>query len=167
LADLHVLPQARGAADLILPSKLGGMLASGKPMLATADADTELFEVLQGTTILVPAGDSVAMAREIGILAADGAWRWPQARPNLRPGGLSFEVCLACRPTKQPRRGPGRRSRLNFLPGRAEAPRSIRPQYILRHSTSREISRGNPPRVKPPLSFKGSFGLHWRANCIT
>jgi colanic acid biosynthesis glycosyl transferase WcaI len=72
LADLHVLPQARGAADLVLPSKLGGMLASGKPVLATADADTELFEVLQGTAILVPAGDSVAMAREIGILAADG-----------------------------------------------------------------------------------------------
>jgi hypothetical protein len=91
----------------------------------------------------------------------------PQARPNLRPGGLSFEVCPASRPAKQPRRGPRRRSRLNFLPGRAEAPQSIRPQYILRHSASREISRGNPPRVKPPLSFKGSFGLHWRANCIT
>ena len=72
MADLHVLPQARGAADLVLPSKLGGMLASGKPVLATADADTELFEVLQGTAILVPAGDSVAMAREIGILAAEG-----------------------------------------------------------------------------------------------
>lgn len=72
LADLHVLPQARGAADLVLPSKLGGMLASGKPVLATADVDTELFEVLQGTAILVPAGDSLAMAREIGILAAEG-----------------------------------------------------------------------------------------------
>ncbi len=31
LADLHVLPQSSGAADLVLPSKLGGMLASGKP----------------------------------------------------------------------------------------------------------------------------------------
>ncbi|ACK49076.1 glycosyl transferase group 1 [Methylocella silvestris BL2] len=73
LADLHVLPQARGAADLVLPSKLGGMLASGKPVLATADAGTELFEVLQGAAILVPAGDSAAMAAEISRLAADGA----------------------------------------------------------------------------------------------
>ncbi|PNG27324.1 WcaI family glycosyltransferase [Methylocella silvestris] len=73
LADLHVLPQARGAADLVLPSKLGGMLASGKPVLATADAGTELFEVLQGAAIVVPAGDSAAMAAEIGRLAADGA----------------------------------------------------------------------------------------------
>ena len=39
LANLHVLPQSRGAADLVLPSKLGGMLASGKPVLATADAN--------------------------------------------------------------------------------------------------------------------------------
>ena len=73
LADLHVLPQSSGAADLVLPSKLGGMLASGKPVLATADADTELFEVLYGTAILVPAGDSRAMAREIGILAREGS----------------------------------------------------------------------------------------------
>jgi glycosyltransferase involved in cell wall biosynthesis len=73
LADLHVLPQARGAADLVLPSKLGGMLASGKPVLATADTGTELFDVLQGTAILVPAGDSAAMAREIGLLAAGGS----------------------------------------------------------------------------------------------
>ena len=72
LADLHVLPQSSGAADLVLPSKLGGMLASGKPVLATAEA-TELFEVLHGTAILVPAGDSRAMAREIEILAREGS----------------------------------------------------------------------------------------------
>ncbi len=73
LADLHVLPQSSGAADLVLPSKLGGMLASGKPVLATADKDTELFEVLHSTAILVPAGDSRAMAREIEILAREGS----------------------------------------------------------------------------------------------
>lgn len=73
LGDLHVLPQSRGAADLVLPSKLGGMLASGKPVLATADAGTELFEVLNGTAILVPAGDSGAVAAEIAQLIAQGA----------------------------------------------------------------------------------------------
>ncbi|WP_036259732.1 WcaI family glycosyltransferase [Methylocapsa aurea] len=72
LANLHVLPQSQGAADLVLPSKLGGMLASGKPVLATADAGTELFEVLNGAAILVPAGDSVAMAAEIGRLLSEG-----------------------------------------------------------------------------------------------
>jgi colanic acid biosynthesis glycosyl transferase WcaI len=94
MANLHLLPQSRAAADLVLPSKLGGMLASGKPVLAAADAGTELFEVLSGTTILVPAGDSVAMAREIGILVAEGK------HPALGDGrklAQSFdrEACLA------------------------------------------------------------------------
>ena len=40
LADLHLLPQEREAADLLLPSKLGGMLASGRRIVATADPGT-------------------------------------------------------------------------------------------------------------------------------
>ncbi len=93
LADLHILPQCRGAADLVLPSKLGGMLASGKPLLVTADAGTELFEVLTGTAILVPAGDSTAIAREIRALAATGA------HPSLGDGrslaeAFAREKCL-------------------------------------------------------------------------
>lgn len=46
LADLHALPQAPGIADLVLPSKLGGMLASGKPILAMADPGSELDRFL-------------------------------------------------------------------------------------------------------------------------
>lgn len=42
-SNLHDLSQGRGVADLVLPSKLGGMLASGKPVLVTADDGTELF----------------------------------------------------------------------------------------------------------------------------
>ncbi|VTZ25411.1 Colanic acid biosynthesis glycosyltransferase WcaI (fragment) [Methylocella tundrae] len=72
LPDLHVLPQSRGAADLVLPSKLGGMLTSGKPVLATADPGTELYDVLQGVSILAPAGDSAAVAAEIDRLSAEG-----------------------------------------------------------------------------------------------
>jgi colanic acid biosynthesis glycosyl transferase WcaI len=69
LADLHVLPQREGIADLVLPSKLGGMLASGKPILVTADAGTELFEVLQGAALIVPVGDMAAVAKAIADLA--------------------------------------------------------------------------------------------------
>jgi colanic acid biosynthesis glycosyl transferase WcaI len=53
MPDLHVLPQDRSTADLVLPSKLGGMLASGKPILVTAEPETELAQVL---------GDAVAYA---------------------------------------------------------------------------------------------------------
>jgi colanic acid biosynthesis glycosyl transferase WcaI len=47
--DLHVLTQDRGAADLVLPSKLGGMLASGRRVLMMADPGTELHDLLYDT----------------------------------------------------------------------------------------------------------------------
>ena len=62
LADLHVLTQDRGTADLVLPSKLGGMLASGRRILVMADAGTELYDLLYGTAIIVPTGDVHALA---------------------------------------------------------------------------------------------------------
>ena len=48
VADIHLLPQRAGAADLVMPSKLTGMLSSGRPVLATADAGTMLAEVIGG-----------------------------------------------------------------------------------------------------------------------
>ncbi|MDX3927120.1 MAG: WcaI family glycosyltransferase [Shinella sp.] len=65
MADLHVLPQTRGAADLVLPSKLGGMLASGKPLVVTADSGTELARFLKGAAILTPPDDANALAEAI------------------------------------------------------------------------------------------------------
>ncbi len=65
LADVHLLPQDRGAADLVLPSKLGGMLASGRPCIVMADQGTELYDFLNGGAILLRPGDSVALARAI------------------------------------------------------------------------------------------------------
>lgn len=47
-ADIHLLPQRAGAADLVMPSKLTGMLSSGRPVLATADRGTMLASVIAG-----------------------------------------------------------------------------------------------------------------------
>lgn len=69
LADLHVLPQERGAADLLLPSKLGGMLASGRRILVTADPGTELALFLGDSCAFVPPGDAEAMAEAIACEA--------------------------------------------------------------------------------------------------
>lgn len=65
LASLHALPQDRGAADLVLPSKLGGMLASGAPVVVTADEGTELANFLGDSAIITPPGDSDALSRAI------------------------------------------------------------------------------------------------------
>lgn len=86
MADVHLLPQHAGVADLVLPSKLAGMLASGKPVLVTADEGTELYDVLDGTGILVPAGDSAAMAGEITLLADTGT------HPELGDGRRLAEI---------------------------------------------------------------------------
>ena len=46
IADIHILPQRADAADLVMPSKLLGMLASGKAVIATANPGTELGNVV-------------------------------------------------------------------------------------------------------------------------
>jgi len=69
LADVHLLPQDRGASDLVLPSKLGGMLASGKPSIIMADPGTELHDFLGDGSIILPPGDSEALAIAINRLA--------------------------------------------------------------------------------------------------
>ncbi|WP_246748927.1 WcaI family glycosyltransferase [Rhizobium setariae] len=65
LASLHALPQERGAADLVLPSKLGGMLASGVPVVVTADLGTELANFLGDSALITPPGDIEALAKAI------------------------------------------------------------------------------------------------------
>ena len=42
LADVHVVMQKRGVADLVMPSKLATILSAGGHALITADPDTEL-----------------------------------------------------------------------------------------------------------------------------
>jgi colanic acid biosynthesis glycosyl transferase WcaI len=64
-ADLHVLPQIHGAGDLFLPSKLGAVLASGKPAIVAADENTELFDFLADAACLVPPGDTSALQAAI------------------------------------------------------------------------------------------------------
>jgi len=48
MANIHLLPQRSGAEDLVMPSKLTGMLASGRPVVATATAGSQIAEALLG-----------------------------------------------------------------------------------------------------------------------
>ena len=69
LADVHLLPQERDAADLLLPSKLGGMLASGRRILVTADTRSELGEFLGDSCVLVPPGEAAPLIEAIETLS--------------------------------------------------------------------------------------------------
>ena len=75
MADLHLLPQIAGAADLVLPAKLTNMLASGKPVVATTEPGTGLYSEVDGCGVCVPPGDAGALAAAITALADDPARR--------------------------------------------------------------------------------------------
>jgi glycosyltransferase involved in cell wall biosynthesis len=58
-ADLHLLPLQRGLAGYIVPSKLYGILAAGKPYLAAVDADSDVARIAtESRSGLVIAPDS-------------------------------------------------------------------------------------------------------------
>jgi colanic acid biosynthesis glycosyl transferase WcaI len=75
LASVHLLPQIPGAADLVLPSKLTNMLASGRPIVATAEPGTGLYDEVDGCGINVMPGDAQAIAEAIVALIDDPARR--------------------------------------------------------------------------------------------
>lgn len=71
MASLHLLPQLAGAADLVLPSKLTNMLASGRPVVATAAAGTGLADEVEGVGTVTPPGDAAAFAAAIAAMIDD------------------------------------------------------------------------------------------------
>lgn len=75
LASVHLLPQIAGAADLVLPSKLTNMLASGRPIAATADADTGLAAEVDGCGLIGPPGNAKEFAANIVKIIDDDALR--------------------------------------------------------------------------------------------
>jgi colanic acid biosynthesis glycosyl transferase WcaI len=74
LATVHLMPQLAGAADLVLPSKLTNMLASGRPVVATAEAGTGLAHEVDGCGLISPPSDTAAFAAAIERLLDDPAF---------------------------------------------------------------------------------------------
>ena len=65
LADIHLVPQKAGTNELVLPSKILGMLASGKPIVATAPKMSELHTLINEAGLCVEPGDSKGFAKAI------------------------------------------------------------------------------------------------------
>jgi len=66
-ADLHLVPLDPRVSSCLMPSKLYGVLASGRPLLAVAPEDCELAELTQreGVGIFVPPAKPDALAQTI------------------------------------------------------------------------------------------------------
>lgn len=68
-ADLFVISLKKGLAGYIVPSKLYGVLAAGRPFIAAVEPECEAAEIASrfGCGLVVPPGDSKALAE--GILS--------------------------------------------------------------------------------------------------
>jgi colanic acid biosynthesis glycosyl transferase WcaI len=80
MADIHLLPQSPDAADLVLPSKLSGMLASGRPVIATCRDGTEISEIVSQCGVVVEPEDSAKLAAAILKLSDDKNLRFELGR---------------------------------------------------------------------------------------
>jgi colanic acid biosynthesis glycosyl transferase WcaI len=85
MADIHLLPQSPDAADLVLPSKLSGMLASGRPVIATCRSGTEISGIVSQCGIVVEPEDGSNLAKAIVKLADD-----PELRSELGRRARAF-----------------------------------------------------------------------------
>lgn len=95
-ADVHLLPQKAGAADLVLPSKLIGILASGRPVVAGSPAGSELGALAQQAGLRVDPEDPAAFAAAVKQLVTNHELRHRlglQAR-HLGEQHFSREVVL-------------------------------------------------------------------------
>ena len=66
-ADVHVVGLARGLSGYVVPSRLYGILAAGRPVIAAADAESETARIVlqEGCGVVVPPGRPELLARAI------------------------------------------------------------------------------------------------------
>jgi len=72
-ADLHLIPLLRAATGAIVPSKIYGILAVGRPYVAMMDEAAEAARLVQEYSIgfVVPPGDAEALAETVKRAADD------------------------------------------------------------------------------------------------
>jgi putative colanic acid biosynthesis glycosyltransferase WcaI len=91
MADIHLLTQSPDAADLVLPSKLSGMLASGRSVIATCRSGTEISEIVSKCGIVVEPENASELAAAIIGLADDRALRLELGRRARAFAEANFE----------------------------------------------------------------------------
>jgi len=87
LADIHLLPQRFEVTDLVMPSKLTGIFASGKPVVAIAYPETEVALVVKENGIIVRPGDIAGLENIIIWLAEH-----PMERERIGKAGRIYAV---------------------------------------------------------------------------
>jgi colanic acid biosynthesis glycosyl transferase WcaI len=75
--DIHLVPQDPSIADYAVPSKIYGIMAAGRPFVATARRDSTLWRLREesGAFVCVPPNDAKSFASAVMKLAANPARR--------------------------------------------------------------------------------------------
>ncbi len=71
MATVHLLPQKADAADLVLPSKLANMLATGRPVIAGVKADRGLADEVAGCGVIFEPENPAALSDAINSMLDD------------------------------------------------------------------------------------------------
>ena len=69
--DIHIIPQIEGVEDLLFPSKLIGILASGNPVISNASKKSDLGKVVENSGIRVDPGDQKGFITALNSLIND------------------------------------------------------------------------------------------------
>ena len=89
-ADVHLVPLQRGVAGCIVPSKVYGIMAAGRPFIASMESDAEAARTARehGCGMVIPPDDPAALAEAI---------RWCRSHPNelARMGANARAALLA------------------------------------------------------------------------
>jgi len=87
--DVHLVPQDGKAADYAVPSKVYGIMAAGRPFVATAEPGSHLWRLQEETGAFqcVPPGDPEALADAVMALGID-----ERRRADLGARGRAFVI---------------------------------------------------------------------------
>lgn len=89
--DIHLIPQIHEIQDLALPSKLGGMLASGRSIIAMAEEGTQLATELCDVSVVIPPADVDALVTALMRLADAPALRDMLGQRGLQLAELRWD----------------------------------------------------------------------------
>lgn len=85
LGDIHLVPQKAGVGDLVMPSKMTGILSAARPVVATCEPDDELAVTVKECGLAVTPGDAAGFAKAIQQMVDS-----PQARKALGMAGRIY-----------------------------------------------------------------------------
>lgn len=83
LAKIHIVTQKVGMEGAVFPSKLGNILASGRPVIVTAGAHSALARAVEGCGVAARPGSALDIAEAIEGILADHE-RYLQLSANAR-----------------------------------------------------------------------------------